>query len=326
MRAIQGLSRVLLALVFAASAVRSQSTAGDPDLKAVLEAMNMGDGPKEVLACVSNSALISRDGRFGMLKYWIDGVQRAGVKNYMVIAIDDGVAAALKDLGVPFWRKDPMATADKAASNHGISAMKFQLIREFLVLGYSVLLSDVDILTLQDPFKFIHRDSDVEGMSDGFDPQTAYGWDDVFDDPKMGWSRWAHSFHIFTLNSGLFYIKPSERTIDLMDRITDRLNKEMAWDQAVFNEIVWKPSFDDYKSVGVSVRIMNIYNFVNSKTLFRTMRYEKEYENHMPVMVHVNYHPDKFARMQSIWARYVEKDMHALDKYPVGSCHNAPNC
>ena len=35
-------------------------------------------------------------------------------------------------------------------------------------------------------------------------------------------------------------------------------------------------------------------------------------------MVHVNYHPDKFARMQSIWARYVENDMHALDKYPVG--------
>ena len=35
-------------------------------------------------------------------------------------------------------------------------------------------------------------------------------------------------------------------------------------------------------------------------------------------MVHVNYHPDKFARMQSIWARYVENDMRALDKYPVG--------
>lgn len=31
--------------------------------------------------------------------------------------------------------------------------------------------------------------------------------DDVFDDPKMGWSRWAHTFHIFTLNSGLFYIR-----------------------------------------------------------------------------------------------------------------------
>lgn len=47
--------------------------------------------------------------------------------------------------------------------------------QEFLVLGYSLLLSDVDILTLQNPFDHLHRDEDVEGLSDGFDPQTAYG-------------------------------------------------------------------------------------------------------------------------------------------------------
>ena len=40
-------------------------------------------------------------------------------------------------------------------------------------------------------------------------PCPPSGWDDVFDDPKMGWSRWAHSFHAFSLNSGLFYIKVS---------------------------------------------------------------------------------------------------------------------
>jgi hypothetical protein len=112
---------------------------------------------KEVLACVSNSALITPDGKYGMLKLWIDGVQRAGVKNYMVIAIDDQVrrpagnrehkphatkfsyhpgvsnnpqvANTMKSMGVPYWRKDPRKTADKEASNHGISAMKFQLIR-----------------------------------------------------------------------------------------------------------------------------------------------------------------------------------------------------
>jgi hypothetical protein len=33
------------------------------------------------------------------------------------------------------------------------------------------------------------RDSDVEGMSDGFDPGTAYGHIDGFDDPSMGWAR-----------------------------------------------------------------------------------------------------------------------------------------
>ena len=28
---------------------------------------------------------------------------------------------------MPYWRKEPVKTADKAASNHGISAMKFQV-------------------------------------------------------------------------------------------------------------------------------------------------------------------------------------------------------
>jgi hypothetical protein len=46
---------------------------------------------REVLSCVSNSALITSDGTFGMLKMWVDGVQRAGVKNFFVIAIDDQV-------------------------------------------------------------------------------------------------------------------------------------------------------------------------------------------------------------------------------------------
>ena len=32
-----------------------------------------------------------------------------------------------------------------------------------------------DIVTLQNPFNFLERDSDVEGMSDGFDNGTAYG-------------------------------------------------------------------------------------------------------------------------------------------------------
>jgi hypothetical protein len=112
-----------------------------------------------------------------MLRLWIDGCQRAGVKNFMVIAIDDDVARACENLGVAYWRRTPKATADKAASNHGISAQKFQLIKvrfgdsleppwqaaartdthvvrsrtpqEFLTLGYALLLSDVRALAVQ---------------------------------------------------------------------------------------------------------------------------------------------------------------------------------
>lgn len=64
------------------------------------------------------------------------------------------------------------------------------------MLGYSVLLSDVDIVTLQNPFENLHRDVDVEGLSDGFDERSAYGWNDGIDDPSMAggklrrWGGW----------------------------------------------------------------------------------------------------------------------------------------
>ena len=57
------------------------------------------------------------------------------------------------------------------------------------------------------------------------------GWDDVLDDPSMGWGRYAHTMRVMVLTSGLFYIKPSPRTVQLMDRVTERLSKEQAWDQ-----------------------------------------------------------------------------------------------
>lgn len=132
------------------------------------------------MVAVSNRALISSNGDSGMLRVWVDGVKHAGVKNALVVALDDQTAVAMARLEIPFWRKagrggqginlhrvshplhappqdpkDLVGLADRAASNHGISALKFQLIKQFLVLGYHVLLSDVDVLTVQNPFKFL---------------------------------------------------------------------------------------------------------------------------------------------------------------------------
>ena len=177
-----------------------------------------------------------------MLKTWIEGVQRSGVKNYLVVAIDEQVAATMQKLGIPYWHREPKALADTNRDNHGISSQKFHMLREFLVLGYSVLLSDVDVVTLRNPFDSLHRDVDVEGMSDGFDEKTAYGWNDGIDDPSMGWSRYAQTMRIFVFNSGLFYVRSSPRSVALMDKITARLEREKAWDQAVYNEVMFFPS------------------------------------------------------------------------------------
>lgn len=45
--------------------------------------------------------------------------------------------------------------------------MKFGILRRFVSIGYSVLLSDVDVCIFRNPFANLYRDSDVEGMSDG---------------------------------------------------------------------------------------------------------------------------------------------------------------
>ena len=80
-----------------------------------------------------------------------------------------------------FWQV-PDSQKD-VGENHAVSGLKFRILRRFLDLGYAVLLSDVDIVTLQNPFKFLARDCDVESMSDGWDNATAYG--ELFQLPGM---------------------------------------------------------------------------------------------------------------------------------------------
>lgn len=52
---------------------------------------------------------------------------------------------------------------------------------QILSVGASVLVTDIDVVYIQDPFKFLYRDSDIEGTTDGWDPATAYGWTEQVD-------------------------------------------------------------------------------------------------------------------------------------------------
>lgn len=47
------------------------------------------------------------------------------------------------------WTRQIAQVQAGTGNNHAISALKFGIIHEFLELGWSVLLSDVDIVTLQ---------------------------------------------------------------------------------------------------------------------------------------------------------------------------------
>ena len=87
------------------------------------------------------------------------------------------------------------------------------------------------------------------------------------------------------------------------------------------------PSHGSYLNPHVTTRIMDIYKFMNSKTLFTRVRHDaRKMRGLEPVMVHVNYHPDKWERMLAIVNYFQKGDHAALDRFPDGSCKNAPNC
>lgn len=287
----------------------------DPALAAFLRKVAINN---EVFASLSNKNY-ARPG--GMLDTWMEGVKRSGVKNAMVIALDDETRQNAEARGVPSHQMHIEVAKAQAGSgdNHAVSAMKFRVLQKFLRLGYSVFLSDVDICVFDNPFKHLERDSDIEGMSDGFSNATAYGYNDVLDDASMGWARYAHSMRVFVFNSGLFYIRPTTAAMDLLERVVQIVENKGGWDQAVFNEVIFFPSRPNYTDVNVKRRVLDYLKFMNSKVLFKQVRHNPSMAEFRPVTVHVNYHPNKHERMLAIVDRYVNGNLHALDPFPGGS-------
>ncbi|GFY86149.1 nucleotide-diphospho-sugar transferase family protein [Actinidia rufa] len=271
---------------------------------------------KELIVALANSNVRA------MLEVWFTSIKKVGIHNYLVVALDDGIADFCKSNDVPFYKRDPddgIDTVARTGGNHAVSGLKFRILREFLQLGYSVLLSDVDIVYLQNPFDHLYRDSDVESMTDGHNNMTAYGYNDVFDEPAMGWARYAHTMRIWVYNSGFFYIRPTIPSIELLDRVADRLSRQSAWDQAVFNEELYFPSHPGYVGLHAAKRTMDFYLFMNSKVLFKTVRKDANLRKLKPVIVHVNYHPNKLPRMKAVVEFYVNGKKDALEPFPDGS-------
>ncbi|KAK0583349.1 hypothetical protein LWI29_036028 [Acer saccharum] len=207
----------------------------NPRLGKVLEKVAVG---REVIVALVNSNVKDT------LEVWFNSIKRVGIHNYLVVAFDEEIFKFCVSNDVPVYKRDPDEGIDSIArtgGNHAVSGLKFRILREFLQLGYSVLLSDVDIVYFQNPFDHLYRDSDVEAMTDGHDNMTAYGFDDVFDEPAMGWARYAHT-----------------------------KREPTSWDQAAFNEELFFPSHPGYDGLLASRRTMDFYLFMNSKVLFKT--------------------------------------------------------
>jgi len=268
---------------------------------------------REVLVAVSNKNI------FHMLGMYIEGVRKANVSNAMVVALDEETGRYCRSKNFPYWVRT-LTSRSGGTDNHATSGLKFQILRDFMKVGASVALSDVDIVWVQNPFEYLYRDADVEGMTDGWDDVTAYGWE---------WASATTNFpepvavqrnqRLSARNSGLFFLQATEESLAMMNRLAHRMATEDVWDQTAYNEEQFYVSYGGYRSPGVSQRVMNYMCFMNSKLLFRYVREDPElYPVVRPVSVHVNYHPEKPQRMVDILAQYHGGKQDAIGKWHWG--------
>lgn len=110
---------------------------------------------REVLLGVSNINPL----REGMLDTFLKGVTQAAVTNYVIVALDKETEADLLARNFNSFYMPIQISKSQAdtGANHAVSALKFGIIKKFLMLGWAVLLSDIDICVLQDPFKHLYR-------------------------------------------------------------------------------------------------------------------------------------------------------------------------
>ena len=109
------------------------------------------------------------------------GVRRANISASVVVTLDEATTAYVQKNGGRTLAHEHKLVARGGTGNHATSGLKFRLLLPWLKAGCHVLLSDVDVVYLRNPFSvapaYLHRDSDVEAMTDGWTDETAYGWD-----------------------------------------------------------------------------------------------------------------------------------------------------
>ena len=257
---------------------------------------------REVMVAVCDSNVITQ------LEVFLSATKKANITNVMVIALDRKLAGWLdaQDPPVAYWLRP-----DAAKGSHKISAQKFKFIGAVLSVGASALVTDIDVVYVQDPFRFFWRDSDVEGTTDGWDPATAYGWTEQNDDAPLGWARYSYAHRSTAWNSGLWFVQATAGGARLMALLAHRMATENTWDQTAFNEEVGLPARPSHSGAGVTRRAANFLCFANSKTLFRRVLRSPTLSSpsrHRIVVSHVNYHQPKPPKMRAVHALYHEGD------------------
>ena len=234
-----------------------------PDHRRLYELLKRVANPRrEVMVGLVNDVMMCTNrktcwwGGGNILETFLTALKRIALKNYAMVTLDDETEAFCQRFGgVPSLRMAlPVPTAQQGSRGANmISTLKYGLLRQTLLMGFSVLVVDLDIIFLKDPFAHLYRDADVEGSTDGFTAAWASGainsvraphlgraaaatlctpgCNPVYSrlrpyvlqtatlctqvhEPKMGWGAGGLYVQYFTMNVGCAFIRPTPASIN----------------------------------------------------------------------------------------------------------------
>ncbi|GAX75229.1 hypothetical protein CEUSTIGMA_g2674.t1 [Chlamydomonas eustigma] len=303
------------------------------------EALRKSAKNNEIMLALANGIMMCKNSSIcwwnggNILESFLEIIDHNNITNHLIGVMDDETERYLKERKYN-WFRVTIAIPESQKNSHPanrVSTIKYTLLKQIIQvllkqiiqMGYHTLITDMDLVYLKNPFDHIHRDSDIEIQTDGFDDMS-YGVIDSVHDPSMGWGAGGLFMKLFTTNVGCVWVKSNQRTFTLMSQVSDHLQRLAGWDQQVFNQYLLRPSYGNaFKHSGCSLRVMDYMLWTNSKIFFKSQRSAfipgSTATATEPLMVHFNYHPDKHVRMLCIMDRFFKGNVSACDHLPPGS-------
>ena len=177
--------------------------------------------------------------RIDFARTWVHHVRRLGMTNWLVGATDPRAFSTLKEEGVAcFDMKTNLPQGEwpwGSPSFKSLGPYKIELVFKALSWGFEVVITDIDVLVLREPFAFMARWPDAGFLT------TSDHLSNTTNDQGLETHRAIHS----AFNIGYMFFRPS--ALPLVDEWLKVINEDRVgrWDQGEFGRVArigWDPS------------------------------------------------------------------------------------
>jgi hypothetical protein len=181
----------------------------EKDNPALVAALKKAAKNQEVMLSLANGIMICKNTTIcwwqggNILESFLEIIDHNKITNHLIGVMDDETEAYLKGRPYNYFRVNIVIPESQKGTHpaNRVSTIKYTLLKQVLALGYHALITDMDLVYMKNPFDHLHRDSDIEIQTDGFD-DTSYGTIESVHDPSMGWGAGGLYIKLFTTNVG----------------------------------------------------------------------------------------------------------------------------